>query len=209
MTQNRTIRDGLVVGLIAYAAVALFYTAFDILAARGALYTVDLLGRAMFKGLRDPSILMFSLDRDPTAILLYNAFHLVMSLGIGLLVTSLIEHAERHPSQAPLVLVMILAGGVLTVFAVAYLTEPMRPVLPWWSIVVANVLAALLAGFYLLRRRPGLWQRVGPPRLLIGEGVTARDLTTEGALVLADPGGVPRRAAAHSDARQRCRPRHG
>ena len=165
VAQNRTFRDGLVVGLIAYASVAMFYSVFDLLAARGALYTVDLLGRAMFEGLRDPSILMFSLERDATAILLYNAFHLVISLGIGLLVTILIDHAERHPSQALLVLVMIVAGGVLTVFAVAYLTEPMRPVLPWWSIVVANVLAATLAGLYVIRRRPGLWHRLGPPRL--------------------------------------------
>jgi hypothetical protein len=86
-----------------------------------------------------------------------------MSLGIGLLVMSLIEHAERYPSQTFLVLVMVLAGGVLTVFAVAYLTELMRPVLPWWSIVAANVLAALLAGFYLLRHRPGFLHHVGLP----------------------------------------------
>jgi hypothetical protein len=162
---NRTMRDGLVVGLIAYASVALFYSAFDFLAARGLLYTVDLLGRAMFEGLRDPAVLMFSLERDWTAIALYNAFHLVVSLGIGLVVTALIDHAERHPSQALLVAVMVAAGGVLTVFGVAYLTESMRPVLPWWSIVVANALAALLAGVYLMRRRPGLWQRVGQPVL--------------------------------------------
>ena len=162
---NRTIRDGLIVGLIAYASVALFYSAFDLLAARGLLYTVDLLGRAMFEGLRDPAVLMFTLERHWTAIFLYNAFHLALSLAIGLLVSTLIDHAERHPSQALLVMVMIVAGGVLTVFGVAYLTESMRPVLPWWSIVVANALAALLAGVYLLRRRPGLWHRVGPPVL--------------------------------------------
>lgn len=166
VAQNRTIRDGLVVGLIAYASVALFYSVFDFLAARGVFYTVDLLGRALFKGLRDPAILMFSLDRDPTAIFAYSAFHLVLSLGIGVLVTSLVEHAERHPPQALLVLVMIVAGGVLTVFGVAYLTESMRPVLPWWSIVVANALAALLAGAYLLRRRPGLWHRLIVPTLV-------------------------------------------
>jgi hypothetical protein len=162
LAHNRTVRDGLVVGLIAYASVALFYSAFDFLAARGTLYTVDLLGRALFKGLRDPSILMFSLERDPTAIFLYSAFHLMMSLGIGLVVTSLIGQAERHPSQALLVVIMIVAGGVLTVFGVAYLTESMRAVLPWWSIIVANALAALLAGLYLVRRHPGLWQRLSP-----------------------------------------------
>ena len=163
---NRTVRDGLVVGLIAYASVALFYSAFDFLAARGPFYTVDLLGKAMFQGLRDPAVLMFSFARDPTAIFLYNAFHLAMSLGIGVVVTSLIEQAERHPSQALLIVVMLVAGGVLTVFAVAYLTESVRPLLPWWSIVVANALAALLAGAYLLRRHPGLWQRLHPAGLV-------------------------------------------
>jgi hypothetical protein len=85
-----------------------------------------------------------------------------MSLGIGLVVTSLIEQAERHPSQALLVVIMIMGGGVLTVFGVAYLTESMRPVLPWWSIVVANTWAALLAGLYLVRRHANLRQRLSP-----------------------------------------------
>ncbi len=168
MGRSSTIRDGLVVGLIAYASVALFYSIFDFLAARGTLYTVDLLGRALFRGLRDPAVLMFPLERDLTAILLYNAFHLLVSLGIGVLVVSLVAHAERHPPQALLVLIMIVAGGVLTIFAVGYLTGPVRPLLPWWSIVVANGLAALLAGLYLIRRRPGLRQRFNPLALIEG-----------------------------------------
>lgn len=166
MGQSRTIRDGLIVGLIAYAAVALFYTVFDLLAARGMLYTVDLLGRALFKGLRDPAVLMFPIERDLTAVLLYNAFHLVVSLGIGLVVVSLVGHAERYPAQALLVFIMIVAGGVLTVFGIGYLTESVRPLLPWWSIAVANVVAVLLAGLYLVRRRPGLWQRLNPLALI-------------------------------------------
>lgn len=166
LARTRTLRDGLIVGAIAYAAVALFYSAFDFLAARGTLYTVDVLGRALFRGLRDPGVLLFPLERDPTAIFLYNGFHLVMSLGIGVVVTSLVGQAERHPTQAPLVLVMLVAGGVLTVFGVAFLTDAMRPVLPWWSIVVANLLAAGLAGAYLLRRRPGL-RRLLSPMILI------------------------------------------
>jgi len=166
LAHNRTLRDGLAVGFIAYAAVALFYSAFDFLAARGTLYTVELLGEALFRGVRDPSTLMFALDWDPTAILLYNAFHLVMSLGIGLVVTSLIDHAEEHPSHALLVVVMIIAGGVLTVFGVAYLTESMRRVLPWWTIIAANAFAALFAASYLGRRHPGLWRRLSPLALI-------------------------------------------
>jgi len=46
----------------------------------------------------------------------------------------------------------VLTGGALAVLTVGTLTDKMRSVLPWWSIIVANVLAAILAGFYLLGR---------------------------------------------------------
>jgi hypothetical protein len=155
-------RDGIAVGLIAYASVAVFYSVFDFLAARGTLYTVDLLGKAVFKGLRDPGILGVPIRLDPTVIFLYNALHFVVSLAIGLIVVRLVTQAERHPSQAPLMLLAIVGGFVVTIFAVGFLSAPMRPVLPWWSIVVANALATALAGLYLLKKRPGLWKRLLP-----------------------------------------------
>lgn len=161
MPGSRTLRQGLVVGLIAYAAVAVFYAAFDVLAARGTLYTVDLLGKAVFRGLRDPSILQYPIEPDLGAVFLYNGLHLLLALAIGLIVTRLVDQADRHPTQGPLVLLVIVAGFGVTVYAVGALTQPMRPLLPWWSIVAANAFAALLAGLYLLRKRPGL-----PARLL-------------------------------------------
>ncbi|HEX9565135.1 MAG TPA: hypothetical protein VF981_14225 [Gemmatimonadaceae bacterium] len=162
MATNRTIRDGLVVGLIGYVAVALFYSAFDFLAARGSLFTVDLLGRAVFKGLRDPAILRLPMDRDMGAIFAYNALHLVIALAIGIVVTGLIALAERRPAMAGGVFLTLIGGFVVTVVAVSLLTTPMRAVLPTWSIVFANALASLVAGLYLLRRRPGLLIRLLP-----------------------------------------------
>jgi hypothetical protein len=160
--ESRATREGMVVGLIAYASVAVFYSAFDLLAARGTLYTVDLLGKAVFRGLRDPGILQYPIRPDLTAIFWYNGLHLLISLAIGLIVTRLIERAERYPTRAHLVLFTIVAGFVLTILGVGLLTSPMRPVLPWWSIIVANGLATLLAGLYLLRKHPGLWGRLVP-----------------------------------------------
>ena len=162
MALARATRDGVVVGLIAYASVAIFYSAFDLLAARGTLYTVDLLGKAVFRGLRDPGVLQYPISLDLAAVFLYNGLHLLISLAIGLIVTRLVEHAELHPEHAQLVLSAIVAGFVLTVLAVGFLTRQMRPVLPWWSIAVANALAALLAGSYLLQKRPGLLGRLAP-----------------------------------------------
>jgi hypothetical protein len=159
-----SIREGLVVGFIAYTAVAVFYAAFDLLAARGGLYTVGLLGRAMFRGLRDPAVRQFPLAFDLAAIFWYNAFHLVVSLAIGLVVTGLLSWAERHPGQAPLVLSVIVAGFVVTVLGVGFLTVSIRPLLPWWSIVVANVLATVAGAAYLVRRHSVRWVGAGGHR---------------------------------------------
>ena len=157
---RRTITDGLVVGLIGYAAVAVFYSMFDLLASRGTLYTVNLLGQALFRGLRDPAVLMFPLAPDMGAIFAYNALHLAVAIVIGLVVTALIGMAERDPSRRGFVRVVIILGFFVTVTAVGTLTTPIRPLIPMWSVVVANALAMILAGAYLLRRRPGLWQRL-------------------------------------------------
>lgn len=162
LLSRRTLQDGLIVGLIAYAAVAVFYGAFDLLAARGSLYTVDLLGKAVFRGLRDPAVLQFPLQPDLTSIFLYNALHLVLSLAIGVIVTTLVDAAEQYPARSRLILGAIVAGFLVTVAFVSMATESLRPLLPLWSIVFANAFASMVAGIYLLRRRPGLLRRLIP-----------------------------------------------
>jgi hypothetical protein len=155
--------EGLLVGLVAYASVALFYAAFDFLAARGPLFTVNLLGQAVFNGVRDPSVLQFPMPIDWAVVLRYNALHLVLSLGIGVVVVRLITEAEQAPQRARAMLVTIVAGFFVTVLAVGILTSPIRPLLPWWSIVVANAVAVVVAGSYLLRTHPGVWHRLTAP----------------------------------------------
>jgi protein-S-isoprenylcysteine O-methyltransferase Ste14 len=99
---------------------------------------------------------------DTAAIFWYNALHLALALAIGVFVTRLVAEAERRPARGPIIWATVLAGGVVTVLAVGYLTQPMRTVLPWWSIVVANLLAAALAGFYLVSKHPGLLRHGRP-----------------------------------------------
>lgn len=155
----RTLRDGISVGLIGYATVAVFYSLFDVLAARDSFHTVNVLGRAVFRGLRDPAILQFPLSLDTSAILLYNALHLGLALAIGLIVAALVAIGDGAPERRRTVRVIIAGGFVVTIAVVGVLTTPLRPVLPWWSIIVANALATFLGAVYLLHRRPGLWAR--------------------------------------------------
>lgn len=155
--RTRPMRQGLLAGLIAYAAVALFYAAFDLLASRGALYTVNMLGITVFRGVRDTGIIQLPVPLDAMAIFWYNAIHLVLSLTIGVIVLGLVDHAERHPAQGRVVLLVIVAGFLVTIFAVGRLSEPIRAVLPWWSIVAANSAAVIVTAGYVIRRHPRIW----------------------------------------------------
>jgi hypothetical protein len=155
MTGHRPIeRDGVRAGLIAAVAVAVFYAGFDQLAARGPLYTVNLLGLALFRGARDPAIRLLPIGIDAGAILTYTALHLGLSVMIGVIVTRFLGIARREPGKAPMIWLLLVAGGVATILAIGYLTGPLRVLLPWWSIVVANALAVAVVGFDLLRRHP-------------------------------------------------------
>jgi hypothetical protein len=102
------------------------------------------------------------MEPDYTAIFLYNALHLVLSLGIGQVVASFVAQAERRPNLAYVFLALIVGGFVVTIFSVGAMTGSFRPLLPWWSIVVANSAAVALAGAWVVWRRPEAWRAVLP-----------------------------------------------
>lgn len=157
---NRVVRDGLIVGLIGYAAVALFYAGFDLLASRGTLFTVNMLSQSLFTGATDTAALQFGVEPDLSRIFWYNALHLAVSLVIGLIVVYFVEQIELGPWRARVAAFVIASGYVFTIVAIGMLSRDIRPMLPWWSIVTVNTLAVALGGAYLMRRRPGLLGRL-------------------------------------------------
>lgn len=160
MSDSRWVRQGVQVGLIAFVAVALFYAAFDVLASRGALYSVNQLGRAVFRGVRDTGGLGLPTPIDVGAVSAYTAVHLALSLLIGLVVLRIVHDFVAGALGRPLFVGIIVGGGMVTVGVVGALSGPLREVLPWWSIVVANLLAAGAAGVAVLRWRPDLVSRL-------------------------------------------------
>lgn len=151
---SRWIREGMVTGLIAFVAVAVFYFVFDVLATRGALFTVNRIGQLMMKGPSGVSVSGLPIPLDPAAIVGYTAVHLAASLSIGVLVCRLVHEAELQPMLAQVALLFIVAGFAATIVIVGLISVPIRNVLPWWSIIVANSLAVLVAGFVMITRHP-------------------------------------------------------
>ena len=157
------VRDGIVLGLIGYFSVVILYALFDFLAARGFLFTVDLLGRSVFRGLEDPSVLALpGRAPDLMAVSLFTALHLFLSLLIGFIVSILIEMSEEDPRKARLILFVLVSGFFVTILGVGMLSEQIRMLLPWWTILLANILAVVISSIYLTKKHPGIWDRLGP-----------------------------------------------
>ena len=154
------VREGVIVGLIGYATVAVFYTVFDVLAARGAGFTLELMGKVVFRGARDPAILQLPPTPDPGAMVGYNLLHLVVSLAVGLFVAGLISRVEERPTLAVPVVLTLVAGYLITILGIGRLVQDLTPLVPWWTIVIVNTLAAVAGALYLSRVHPDLIGRV-------------------------------------------------
>lgn len=157
---RQVLREGLVTGVIGYATVALFYALFDFLAARGGLFTLDLLGKVVFRGLRDPAVLQLPQRLDAAAMFAYNGLHLFLALAIGTFVAALVARLDERPGLFYPVVGILIAGYVITVVVIGSFVNGIAPLLPWWSIVVANTLAVVIAGAYLRSQHLALWNTI-------------------------------------------------
>jgi hypothetical protein len=154
------VREGLIVGVVGYAVVAVFFTVFDLLAGRGAVSTLNLLGKMVFRGIRDPAILQLPIAADPTAMVGYNFLHLFISLAVGLLVAWLVGQVEERPTLGYPVLGVLIAGYFVTIAVVSLFAEDVSQLLPWWTIVTVSTLAFIGGGVVLIRGHAGLLGRV-------------------------------------------------
>ncbi|HKJ02782.1 MAG TPA: hypothetical protein VJ997_10015 [Longimicrobiales bacterium] len=157
---GRTVREGIVVGLVGFAAVAVFYTLFDLLAGQAFGFTLNLMGKVVVRGVRDPAILVLPIPPDRVAMATYNLLHLVVSLGVGLFVAWLVDLVEENPARGWAALTVMVVGYVATVAAVGLFARDVAPLLPLWTVVTVNTLAAVGGGIYLWTAHPGLWRRV-------------------------------------------------
>ena len=157
---GRTASEGLALGLIGFGAVAVFYTVFDVLAGQGWFFTLNLMGQVLFRGVRDPAVLQLPMPLDVGAMVGYNFLHLFVSMAVGFFVAWLADLVEENPRRGYAVLAIMLAGYVATVVAVALFARDVAPLLPLWSVITVNTLAACGGGIYLWLAHPGLLARV-------------------------------------------------
>jgi hypothetical protein len=151
---TRVYQDGIIAGVLAAAAVALWFLIFD--TARGRpLYTPSVLGTALFG--RGASLA--PLDQAPVSgsmVLMFTWVHGMVFAALGGVAARLLAVAERSPHVGfGIVLLFVIFEACFT--AAAYLiAAPVIHALTWPAVLVANLLAAAVMGGYLWSRHRSL-----------------------------------------------------
>jgi len=151
-------QEGMLAGVLAAAAVALWFLIVDVLQGRP-LYTPTVLGTALFRhgaGLAATEPLTVSAEM----VLMFTWVHGLLFAAVGGVAARLLGVVEQHPNVGfgILLLFVVLQAG-FTVVAVL-VAQPVLQALAWPAILVANLLAAATMGLYLWWRHPNL--RVSP-----------------------------------------------
>lgn len=132
-TKSTILREGLVAGLLGYAAVALLFVVLNVSQGLSPVHTPRLLGDALLGGLMDPV--------EPfAAVLAFNGLHLVVTLALGVAAAALAYRAELdHGLAMGLVFFVLALGGFVPIFFGALTVEFLHAL--HWSEVVAGSLA--------------------------------------------------------------------
>lgn len=151
LAHHRTIREGLVAGVLGGFVVVMWFLLIDIIW-REAFFTPAALGSAVFDGARG----IAEVRIDPANVLGYTAVHFASFFAVGLIAAAIATEAERHG--------VILLGAVLlfvtfetlflglTAIAATWLLDALNP----WTILSANLVAAVTMGWYLWHAHPRL-----------------------------------------------------
>jgi hypothetical protein len=161
LREQRVLREGFVVGLIGAGVVALWFLVLD--AAMGRLlFTPAALGSVVFHGASDAA----GVRLDALAILGYTGLHLVAFGIAGVGAAAIVAYAEdRRPYVLLGAVLLFVALETLFIGVVTLLAQWLLELIPWWSILVANVAAAAAMGAFLWRQHPALARAVSDPDL--------------------------------------------
>ena len=152
--QQRIFYEGLVTGLIGYVTVALVLGIVDLLSGRSLFFTVATLGQAVFGGGGGEGAV------TPAAVFTYNGIHVLAFVAFGIFVAWLVSETELHPAIWYLAFMVLLGAFFLATVLQASAGAALGGALPWWSVVLANVCAAVAMGAYIHHAHPRLLRHV-------------------------------------------------
>lgn len=157
LAAHTTVREGLIVGLIGAVAVAAWFLIIDVVAGR-LLFTPAALGSVVFHGATG----LADVHVDAVTILGYTGLHLAAFGVTGLVAAGIVALAEdRHPYILLGAVLLFVTFETFFIGLVTIVAQWLLEVIPWWSIAVGNLIAAVAMGYYLWKRHPKLVAALG------------------------------------------------
>jgi hypothetical protein len=146
------LREGLIAGAIGATSVAIWFLIIDTIQGRP-FFTPITLGRAAMSFFGPQAA-----DEGPIFFVIwYTIFHYAAFFAVGCFAEMLCEIAEKEPSVLAGFLILFVAFEIGFHGVVALLQETtVLGTLAWYNIMIGNLIAALLMGYYLYRRHPEL-----------------------------------------------------
>lgn len=134
--------EGLIAGIIGYAAIACFFLLWNLVTGQPPLHTAATLGRVFIGG---------GADGAAAAVFAFNGLHLLVFLALGLGSAWLLHETELHPEMWYLSFVAFVGGFVGGLSVLLALASVVGALLSPWLILAAGVVAGSAMGLYLTR----------------------------------------------------------
>ncbi len=138
-------------GLLGGSTVAIWFLIRDLLAGRP-LLTPSLLGQTFILGEEPP----VTTSIDFGAVILYTAAHFLAFVAFGFVVTALVRAACRSAVARFALLVLFVVFELAFYVFVQAAASGIGDYFPLWSVLLANLFAALAMGYYFARLHPEL-----------------------------------------------------
>ena len=149
--RRRLVREGLIAGMIGAAVVALWFLVVD-LTTRELLFTPAALGSALFHGARG----IEEVRVTALTVVGYTAIHVAAFVAIGMVAALLATKAERNGVFLLAAVLLFVTLETLFLGLSAIVANWLLSALNGWTILGANLVAAVAMGWYLWRAHPGL-----------------------------------------------------
>lgn len=146
------IGDGFEAGAIGAVIVALWFLVVDTMQGRP-FYTPSLLGTALTRGV---DVAVRNTEVAVGMVYAYTGIHFVLFILFGILVATLVIQYERTPLIGYLLVVAAVVFELAFLIFILAFAEPLLRSIPWWGVLIGNLLAAAGMAAYFFKRHPEL-----------------------------------------------------
>lgn len=150
--EHSSVREGFVAGLLGATTIAIWFLILDVISGHP-FYTPDLLGRGLISVLGKPPAMP---DTMITHVFAYTLFHYVAFVIVGVIIAWLIHQSARTPAVLAGLLLMFVIFELGAYELTSLFTETSLGGMAWYQIFIANLLATVVMGWYMVTRHPNL-----------------------------------------------------